>query len=146
MKTKVNRLFFLMMTIILLFSLSVEVSASVLVGENVVQPRLQYTNYTSTSINESPSGTALCGAGVEGYSGITTRIHIKMELQKFGTVKWETVTTWESTVFTYYSTLSKTKAVTVSGLYRVKATYTVYGGSAYETITSYSPEKFITKS
>lgn len=146
MVCKTKRTVCLVMSLLLLCSLSVWSGVVVSAEGSAVQPRFSYTNYTITSIVESPSGTAVCDTEVLGYSGTTTRIHIKMELQKFGTVKWETVTTWESTVFTYHSILSKTKAVTVSGLYRVKATYTVYGGSAYEIITDYSGETYITKS
>lgn len=146
MVSKTKRGICCVMSLLLLLSLTAWSSAAVSAEESTVQPRFSYTNNTITSIVEYPSGTAVCDADVEGYSGTTTRIHIKMELQKFGTVKWETVASWESTVFTWYSSLSKTKEVTVSGLYRVKATYTVYGGSDYEIITSHSGEEFITAS
>lgn len=144
MQDKTNRLVYLMMSLILLLTFHVWPSVVVVAEETVVQPRYSYTSYTSTSFTEGSGGVLTCYAKAQGYSGITTRIHIKMELQKFGTIKWETVTTWESTVFTYHSSMNKTKAVSVSGLYRVKATYTVYSGGAYEIITSYSGEEFIT--
>lgn len=144
MVSKTKRTVCLVMSLLLHFSLNMWSGAIVFAEESMVQPRYSYTNDTWTSIAESPSGTAICDADVLGYRGTTTRIHIKMELQKFGTIKWETVTTWESTVFTYHSSMNKTKAVSVSGLYRVKATYTVYSGGAYEIITSYSGEEFIT--
>ena len=146
MASKTKRGICCVMSLLLLLSMTAWSGATVSAEESTIQPRYSYTNDTWTSIVESPSGTAVCDAEVLGYSGITTRIHIKMELQKFGTVKWETVASWESTVFTWYSTLSKTKEVTVSGLYRVKVTYTVYGGSDYEIITAYSGEEFITAS
>lgn len=144
MQFKTKRLISLAMSLMVLLSLNLWPSVDVSAEESSIQPRLQYTAYTTTSMIENSNGTVTCYAEAEGYSGITTRIHIKMELQKFGTIKWETVTTWESTVFTYYSSLSKTYTLSKSALYRVKATYTVYSGGAYEIITSYSGEEFIT--
>lgn len=144
MLSKTKRLLCFTMSFILLLSLNLWSGMAVAAEESLVEPRFSYTKVTTTSFVEGSGGSITCYASAEGYSGITTRIHIKMELQKFGTVKWETVTTWESTVFTYHSSLSKNYTLSKSALYRVKATYTVYSGSAYETITSYSQEDFIT--
>lgn len=143
MQFKTKRLVSLVMSLIALFSLNLWSSTDVSAAESSIQPRLQYTAYTTTSMVESSGGTLTCLAEAEGYSGTTTKVHIKMELQQHNMIEWVTVATWEGTFNTYYGTLSKTKTLTEAGLCRVKATYTVYSGSAYETITSYSEEDFI---
>lgn len=141
---KAKRIVCLALSLVLILSLNLSFGISAVAEENVVQPRLQYTNYVSTSFTEGAGGTLTCLAEAEGYSDLATKVTIKMELQKHNMIKWETVTTWTSTFNTYYGTLSKTKTVTTGGLYRVKATFTVYSGSAYETITAYSGEDYIT--
>lgn len=144
MKAKMKRVISLVASLIWLLSLGSWTGVAVSAETDTIQPRLQYTGYTMTSMVESSGGTLTCLAEAEGYSGITTKVHIKMELQQHNMIKWVTVATWEGTFNTYYGTLSKTKTLTEGGLCRVKATYTVYSGSAYETITGYSEEDFIT--
>lgn len=110
--------------------------------EAIVQPRLSYTNYASTGLSITENGTAYCTAYAEGYYGITTKVHIQMVLQKSIKRRWTDMATWEGTFNDVWGALSKTTTVT-TGTYRIKATFTVYSGSAYETIENISPEKYI---
>ena len=137
---KSKRILCVLMSLILLFSTTLMVSA-----ENQVQPRWSYTNFTFVGLEVTTAGTAYCTANVDGYDGITTKVHIEMKLQKYTVLWWSTQETWEGTFNDYYGTLVKTKSVG-SGTYRVKAVFTVYSGSASEEITSYSQEKKITVS
>ena len=143
MLLRMRRLFCVTMSLLLLFSLNLWSGMAVSAEENTIQPRYSYTAYTSTAFTEGSNGALTCIAEAEGYSGVTTKVHIKMELQRHTMIKWETVATWESTFNNYYGILSKTKTLTEGGLCRVKATYTVYSGSAYETITGAEAEAML---
>ena len=100
---------------------------------------------TFVGLSISSSGTATCSADAEGYYGTTTKVHIKMTLQKYTILWWSKVETWEGTFNQAYGALCETAQVG-SGTYRVKAEFTVYSGSNSEEITSYSQENKFTKS
>ena len=119
--------------------------ATVSAEETSIQPRWNYTSATNTHLGISTSGTATCTATVTGYSSMVTKVKIKIQLQQYLALQWTTIGVWEATYNDFYGALSKTKTLTSSGNYRVKAIYTVYSGSASEEITSYSLEKYYTK-
>lgn len=108
-------------------------------GEPGIQPLFEYTNITAVSLSIS-NGTATCSARLNGYSGITTKIEIKMTLQKKFLLWWNTEESWSTTINDFYGALTKTASVD-SGTYRVKVDFTVYSGSKSEEITTYSQEK-----
>lgn len=105
-------------------------------GESQIQPRYDYTAKISCLLSKS-NGKALCVASVGGYSGITTKIVIKMTLQKKGLLWWSKVQEWSSTTNSYTAGMSKTVSVE-SGKHRVKLVATVYSGSKSEEIEMYS--------
>lgn len=105
-------------------------------GESQVQPRYSYTNKISCLLTKS-NGKALCVTDIIGYSGTTTKIVIKMTLQKKGLLWWSKVQEWSSTTNSYTAAMSKTVAVE-SGKHRVKLVATVYSGSKSEEIEMYS--------
>ena len=143
MSRKIRTAICLLMSLLLLFPLQVMASAAT--AENQVQPRWSYTDMTYVDFYITSSGEATCLADIEGYDGITTKIYIKMTLQKYTFLWWSKVETWETTINDFYGFLSRTTQVG-SGTYRVKAEYTVYSGSNSEQITSYSQEYKFTKS
>lgn len=105
-------------------------------GESQIQPRYDYTATISCSLNNS-SGKAQCVGVVGGYSGTTTKIVIKMTLQKKTLFWWSKVQEWSSTTNAHTAAMSKTVSVD-SGTYRVKLVATVYSGSKSEEIEMYS--------
>ena len=139
MQKKVRSLISLLMSLMLLLSIGV-CGGAVSAEETAVQPRFSYTNYTATALDITTSGVAYCLADVEGYDGITTKVHIKMTLQKHTLLWWSNQETWEGTFYDVVGTLNEVVSVG-KGTYRVKAVYTVYSGSASEEITSTSLEK-----
>ena len=145
MSKRVGSLISLVMSVVILLSVGVWCGTTVSAEETQVQPRLSYTNFTFTGLDITTSGVAYCLANVEGYDGITTKIHIKMTLQKYTVLWWSNQQTWEGTFNDVVGTLNTTTTVG-SGRYRVKAVYTVYSGSNSEQITSYSQEYKFTKS
>lgn len=134
----------LLMSLLLLLPLNIMASAAS-VTESQVQPRWSYTDITYVDVLIDSDGTATCIADIEGYDGITTKIYIKMTLQKYTFLWWSKVESWETTINDFYGFLSETTQVG-SGTYRVKAEYTVYSGSNSEDITMYSQENKFTKS
>ncbi len=107
--------------------------------DSSIQPLYDYTTNYGTSLSVS-NGTANCNASLGGKNGTTTKIVIKMTLQKKTLLWWSEVETWSTTHNTYYGSLTKSASVK-SGTYRVKAVYTVYSGSNSESITDYSEQK-----
>lgn len=105
-------------------------------GENQVQPRYSYTNIVSCSLNNA-SGKARCVGNIAGYSGTTTKIVMKMTLQKKTLLWWSKVEEWSMTSNSHSAAMSKTVAVE-SGKYRVKLEGTVYSGSNSEEVSIYS--------
>ena len=145
-----KRILSILMAAVMLFSLGTVVSAesesltenesSVInyIEGNEIQPLYSYTNTVSTTISIS-NGQATCYTKVNGYSGTTTKIQIKMTLQKKTLFWWSDQQSWSSTTNGYTATLAKTASVG-SGTYRVKAEITVYSGTKSESITQYSQE------
>ncbi|MBQ8683058.1 MAG: hypothetical protein IJ518_00905 [Clostridia bacterium] len=134
----------LLMSLVLLLPLNVMASAAT-ATKNQVQPRWSYTDMAYVGLDITTGGTAYSTADAEGYPGTTTKIYIKMTLQKHTLLWWSKVETWEGTFNNFYGTLCETTQVG-SGTYRVKAEFTVYSGSSSEDITLYSQELKFTKS
>ncbi len=145
MSKNAKRIVCLLMSLLLLFPMNILASAATVSEESQVQPRWSYTNIAYTGLSISSSGTATCSADAEGYYGTTTKIHIKMTLQKYTVLWWSKVETWEGTFNNYYGLMGETAQVG-SGTYRLKTVFTVYSGSSSEEITLTSPEKKFTKS
>ena len=125
-----------MALVMLLFFSAVAYAAN---DGTAIQPRYDYTKNHVENLSIT-NGTASCSATLTGINGTTTKVVIKMTLQKKTLLWWSEAESWTATYNTYYGTLSKTATVK-SGTYRVKAVYTVYSGSNSESITDYSDQK-----
>ena len=144
----VKKIMSLILSIVLIFCVSIVASAESPVvtpgtleqTESDIMPCFEYTNTTATTLSISTSGTATCSAKLNGYNGTTTKIVIKMTLQKKTLLWWSEVDSWSTTINNWYGSLTKTASVG-SGTYRVKVEFTVYSGSNSEEITTYSQEK-----
>lgn len=144
----VKKIMSLILPIVLIFCVSIVASAESPVvtpgtleqTESDIMPCFEYTNTTATSLSITTAGKATCSTSLNGYSGTTTKIVIKMTLQKKTLLWWSEVDSWSSTINNWYGTLTKTTSVG-SGTYRVKVEFTVYSGSNSEEITTYSQEK-----
>lgn len=129
-----KRIFSLVMAVLMLFLFNFSTYA-----ETSVQPRYSYTASISAGLTIN-SQQARCSADIQGYSGTTTRIKVKIILQKKGLLSWSSVTSWSSDVYDDYYYNSYHYGPLSGGTYRVKVEATVYAGSASETITSYSSQ------
>ena len=125
-----KKLLALLMCLVLMCGTGLIASAET--TENQVQPRYSYTNTIGATLTNS-GGKALCAGDVNGYDGTTTKIVVKMTLQKKTLFWWSKVEEWTTTSNTYYATLVKTATVG-SGTHRVKVEATVYSGSNSETV------------
>lgn len=136
-----------MLSIILIFCVSIVASAESPVitpgtleqTESDVMPCFEYTNTIVTTLSIS-SGTATCSTKINGYNGTTTKIVVKMTLQKKNLLWWSEVESWSTAINNWYGSVTRTASVS-SGTYRVKTELTVYSGSNSEEITNYSQEK-----
>lgn len=144
MSKTIRSLVCVMLSVMVVLSMNVWTGFTASAEDTMMQPRFSYTNYTATGLRITTHNVATCHADVEGYDGITTKVHIKMSLQQYLALQWTTIAVWEVTYNDMEGALEKTKAVTSSGRYRTKAVYTVYSGSASEEITGYSQEQYYT--
>ena len=125
---------FLLMAVMML---SMASGTSALSSEPDVMPCY---NYTSTySVDLTYTGSNLSGtASITGYPGVTTQINMVMTLQKKGLLRWnDESSNYDYTIFSDTASLGNLYTVG-SGTYRLKVVFTVYSGSASETITAYS--------
>jgi len=82
--------------------------------------------------------TATVDVSVDGDSTDATKAEVIAELQVKNGSKWTTVATWRDSRNGNHASVYKTKAISKSNTYRVKATVTVWEGSLSETRTLYS--------
>ena len=106
-------------------------------GESEIMPCYTYVS-DHKAILKLNGTTATCQSYVNGYSS-TTKITMKMTLQKKTVLWWSEVTSWSTTVNGTTAALNKTKSLD-SGTYRIKMTATVYSGSNSEEVTTYSAQ------
>lgn len=95
-------------------------------------------NRAKLSINESGKATISCYAS--GYSGATTKVKIEAKLQRYWGIFWITEETFTVEKNAYMATLNETYIVESGHTYRIKATFTVYNGTASESATVKSNE------
>lgn len=81
--------------------------------------------------------TATVNAWVIGDDFDATKAKVVAELQEKDGNSWTTIATWTDTQNAYRASVNKTKSITRGKTYRVKATVTVWEGSASETQTIY---------
>lgn len=82
--------------------------------------------------------TATVNAWVIGDDFDATKAKVIAELQEKDGNSWTSIATWTDTQNGNYASVDKTKSITRGKTYRVKATVTVWEGSASETQTIYS--------
>ncbi len=94
--------------------------------------------YDCTSELSISGTTATCKSSVTGYSDKTTKIVINQTLQKKNSSgDWGYVYSWYETINDFKGSVTNTKSSLESGTYRLKTVFTVYAGTASETITKY---------
>lgn len=142
MSKAMRSLICVMMSAVMMLSMHGWAGVAVAAETSAVQPRYSYASSASTDLSIDSAGTATCTATLQGYSGTTTKIYVKMELQYASTVIFNTIKTWTATYNSYRATMEKTTTVD-SGRYRLKVTFTVYSGSASEEISVRSSEKTV---
>lgn len=94
-------------------------------------------NMTDLGISGS---TATVDCWVTGHVNTATKAKVIAELQVKSESGWLPVAIWTDTQDSYKASVYETKSVTNGHIYRVKATYTVWEGTASETCTSYTDE------
>lgn len=139
-----KKVFSLMLTLLMCFSLSVTASAKAL-PNTAVQPYYE-TARTAISALSISGTTATCTSKLDGYSNVT-KIVAEQYLQKQGILWiWSTYdgAEWTKTVYSNTLSMSNTKTGLSSGKYRLKTIFTLTDKNGKtETITVYSDEKTI---
>lgn len=134
-----KRIISILLSLTAIFSFGLPASAAR--GNNEISPNYLYTLSGSSSLYIS-NGTASCYSQLTGISSKTTKVVGYQYLEKKNGKKWETVSggTWNDTSNGFMLTLDNTKESLGSGTYRVRAVFTVYSGTKYETVEKTSKE------
>ena len=93
--------------------------------------------YSSALANISISGGTVTTTGKVVGNNSTTKITIKLYLQKKSNGSWSNVASWTGTKVGKDYKLTKSKVIS-KGTYRTKASCTVYSGNNSEHVTKYS--------
>ncbi|HZK35297.1 MAG TPA: hypothetical protein VFD33_08305 [Bacillota bacterium] len=110
----------------------------------LISPQMSYTNSFTTILTiDKSSGTAYSAAIFTGYSHLTTKIQIRLTLQKRGLLGlwWTDVETWTGTFYRFYGDMERVRPNLKKGTYRAKGTFTAYSGNDSESYTLYSENK-----
>lgn len=121
--------------------LAVITAVAMLCGITVcAAPRYAYTTSVTSTLSIS-SNTAYCKSILRGDSTVT-KIEAVQYLEKKNGTKWQIVSgcTWSDSANSRYLTVSNSKSGLSSGTYRVRAVFTVYSGTSYETVEKISSE------
>ena len=105
--------------------------------ESGIAPYMLYIVDANCTLSISGT-TATVNAWVEGDSFDATKAKVVAELQEKDGNSWTSIATWTDTQNGSYASVYKTKSITSGKTYRVKATVTVWEGSASETQTIYN--------
>lgn len=108
-------------------------------GNLLIQPRLSYIVEAENDFSiEGTTATVDCR--VTGNISDATKAKVIAELQVKSGSNWIAYGTWTNTQNSYEAYVYETKAVKKGNTYRVKATYTVWEGSASEELILFSDE------
>ena len=105
----------------------------------MVTPRLTYIVDAETDLTIN-NGIATVDCWVNGNVLNATKAKVIAELQLKSGSNWIAYGTWVDTQNDYEAYVYETKAVKKGNTYRVKATYTVWEGSASENLIVFSDE------
>lgn len=106
-------------------------------------PAYSYTRECSSELSTSGK-TATCKSSATGYYNETTEIAVQQYLQKKNSSgNWEDICSWNETIDGFKGSVTNTKSSLSSGIYRLKTVFTVYAGTASETVYAYSNEEII---
>lgn len=106
-------------------------------AESGIAPYMLYIVDANCTLSISGT-TATVNAWVIGDDFDATKAKVVAELQEKDGSSWITIATWTDTQNVYRASVNKTRSITSGKTYRVKATVTVWEGSASETQTIYS--------
>ena len=103
--------------------------------------RWSFTNYVSTGMDISTSGTIVVNCSVDGYSDVTTKIVIYSYVQRHVSNGWVNIDGVSDTFFDWHGGLEETLSTKADWGYdyRVYSSIYVYSGTQYEHINAYSP-------
>ena len=102
--------------------------------------RWSFTDFVTTGMDISPSGTIIVDCSVEGYSDVTTKIVIYSYVQRHVSNGWVNIDGVSDTYFDWYGILEETLSTKADWGYdyRVYSSIYVYSGTQYEHINAYS--------
>ena len=98
-----------------------------------ISPLLEYVSENNANISVDNNGVATISCKAFGHKGITTRIEITADLQRYDNGRWITINRFAAASDSHRVSLSHTHTLATGYSYRVQATVTAYSGSAAES-------------
>lgn len=133
----------MMLALFMLINITPVESRAAIKEEEEASPYFSYTSSVSTSLAFTSDDSAYCQTSVYGYSAVATKITVTQTLQKKSGSSWVKVWSWTNTNYNwYYEYVNYYFPLEVGATYRVKSEIKVYSGTSYETIYSYSQERY----
>lgn len=127
----------ILVCICIIFSMTIMITFANVENGLAIKPMAQ--NFTTAKAYLSISeGSATCSTTVNGIVGKTSKIMVRMYLQKHTGSTWKTINNWSHTETSMMMSFEQTATVSRGSKYRVKADITVYVGVERESITKYS--------
>lgn len=127
---------FLCLTICFVTSMPIYANFTIADNEKgtVIIPTWEFIHSARCTISNY-QGRALITCNVNGNSGITTKISITADLQRYQNGHWSRISSFSKTTYSHNLFLSEPVSVASGYTYRVVARIHAYSGSAVETRT-----------
>lgn len=100
-----------------------------------ISPLMDYISQANASLYIDSNGVATVKSSVYGYQGITTRVEIRANLQRYTGGQWVTIRTFTAESYSHRVSLSNTVSITKGYYYRVQSAIKAYIRSSVETQT-----------
>lgn len=98
-----------------------------------ISPLLEYISENNANISVDNNGVATISCKAFGHIGITTRIEITADLQRYDNGRWITINRFATASDSHRATLSHTHTLAKGYTYRVQATVTANSGTEIES-------------
>lgn len=97
-----------------------------------ISPLMEYIAGNEAGISVDSNGLATISCKTCGYIGITTRVEITADLQRYDNGRWITINRFAAASDSHRVSLNHTHILATGYTYRVQATVTAYSGTSVE--------------
>lgn len=95
-------------------------------------PYMNYISNSFCSLLKKSTGQIELNCWVDGYQGVTTKIHLTLLLEEHVNGTWQTIKRYEQTSNSHKASMVRTTGVTSGKSYRITALIQAYSGTRSE--------------